>query len=1173
MPSTSSENIHQTEARLTDAGELTAAEVFDALLAAATMPAARERYRSMETTLVVAVEQRLRHTKVNFSGLFQKIDFLMKTSRDEVVGHSLYFAINSVRLRMKSLETAEDAELERDFPADLHAVAAFVALIYHETIPPRLAELFASVPLRMMSERLKDGTGRAINSIRAVVERWDEGNIYCRREDTGGEITVGIKQMERGFVPGDWTYLLKLIAPGDMLCLVRPKRSADGGVAVVPELIIFAPDYLVNVTSVAACFEPCGHSPFAELINRIKPSADTMPTLLGNFASQLLDETVYGLDLPYPESVKSFFRRNALSFLALSPGGEKAESFHEAAKRQRDNIKRLLGDTNGGATLKRLLGRGVILEPSFFSPTLGLQGRMDLIDFDCDAVVEQKSGKGKYRPGMPDDRFPGVQEKHLVQTLLYRALLHYDYEAVTYDKLHSYLLYSKYTDGLADVASAPTLLFEAMKVRNGIARCGFLYAEKGMGFLARLTPEKLYPDAAGPLWERFTRPELEKLLSPIRNAAPAERAYILRFLRFVAQEQLLAKLGNRTKENSGFASVWNSSLDEKRRAGNIYEHLKIEISATSHIEELAFITEDTGAADMSNFRKGDIVFFYPYRPGSEPDATKSMVFRASVAELRPGKISLHLRNPQTSRSVFDHYRGAQWAIEHDFMEASFSSLYRAVVSFASASPRRRSLLMGTARPETDTALTLLGDYSPGGGEEFNRLVLHAKQARDLFLIIGPPGTGKTSYGMKNLVLETLLEPTNTVLLLSYTNRAVDEICGKLESIENLDYIRLGSDWNCEERYRRRLLANRVADCENLNDVKRLIDGVRVVCATVTAVNSNMQLLAVKHFDLAIVDEASQILEPHIIGLLSAQSGGREAIGKFVLIGDEKQLPAVVQQTAEESRVEEPELRDIGLTDCANSLFERMLRLYAYRPDGTIDESVCFMLRRQGRMHPEIADFPNKAFYRGELKPVPLPHQLEETRESMAVGAIGRLITGRRVAFIDCPTTDCGTEADKVNIEEANIIAATAMAQYRKEGTNFDPLRSVGVIVPYRNQIATVREEMARYGVEALLDVTVDTVERFQGSQRDMIIYGFTAKRPYQLSFLTSNEYVDPLTGALIDRKLNVAMTRAMRSLILVGNARLLSRAETFSRMIEYARREGNFISVTADDYAEGNFTI
>lgn len=89
-------------------------------------------------------------------------------------------------------------------------------------------------------------------------------------------------------------------------------------------------------------------------------------------------------------------------------------------------------------------------------------------------------------------------------------------------------------------------------------------------------------------------------------------------------------------------------------------------------------------------------------------------------------------------------------------------------------------------------------------------------------------------------------------------------------------------------------------------------------------------------------------------------------------------------------------------------------------------------------------------------------------------------------------------------------------------------------MPYRNQISTVRNMIdnmsTQYGIDCLHDITIDTVERYQGSQRDLIIYGFTAKKHYQLAFLTSNEYYDENDGAIIDRKLNVAMTRAKKIL-------------------------------------------
>ena len=99
--------------------------------------------------------------------------------------------------------------------------------------------------------------------------------------------------------------------------------------------------------------------------------------------------------------------------------------------------------------------------------------------------------------------------------------------------------------------------------------------------------------------------------------------------------------------------------------------------------------------------------------------------------------------------------------------------------------------------------------------------------------------------------------------------------------------------------------------------------------------------------------------------MCARSGNADAISRFVLIGDHKQLPAVVQQTEAESRVTEPELLSIGLTDCRRSLFERLLSSFK-----TVDGYDCryvYMLTRQGRMHRDIADFPNEAFYGGRLE--------------------------------------------------------------------------------------------------------------------------------------------------------------------------------------------------------------
>ena len=214
-----------------------------------------------------------------------------------------------------------------------------------------------------------------------------------------------------------------------------------------------------------------------------------------------------------------------------------------------------------------------------------------------------------------------------------------------------------------------------------------------------------------------------------------------------------------------------------------------------------------------------------------------------------------------------------------------------------------------------------------------------KQARDFFLIIGPPGTGKTSFGLTIALKEELSEPDSSVLLLSYTNRAVDEICSKLEE-EELDYLRIGPPSSCDEAYHRRLLSERVKACSNVAEVRDIIKKARITVATTSSLNANINLVRLKSFSLAIIDEASQITEPQIIGILSAtDEHGKAAIGRFVMIGDHKQLPAVVQQTAREAAVEQPDLRAIGLTDCRISLFERLLRRYSSNP------GVVYMLTR------------------------------------------------------------------------------------------------------------------------------------------------------------------------------------------------------------------------------------
>ena len=94
----------------------------------------------------------------------------------------------------------------------------------------------------------------------------------------------------------------------------------------------------------------------------------------------------------------------------------------------------------------------------------------------------------------------------------------------------------------------------------------------------------------------------------------------------------------------------------------------------------------------------------------------------------------------------------------------------------------------------------------------------------------------------------------------------------------------------------------------------------------------------------------------------------------------------------------------------------------------------------------------------------------------------------------------------------------------------------------------IRQDINRLDIPSLIPISIDTVERYQGSQRDIIIYSFTVQNRYQLDFLTSNCFVED--GKVIDRKLNVALTRARKQLIITGNEAILRQNALFKDLID-----------------------
>ena len=236
---------------------------------------------------------------------------------------------------------------------------------------------------------------------------------------------------------------------------------------------------------------------------------------------------------------------------------------------------------------------------------------------------------------------------------------------------------------------------------------------------------------------------------------------------------------------------------------------------------------------------------------------------------------------------------------------------------------------------------------------FERVKLKALAAKDYFLLIGPPGTGKTSWALRQMVEAFQTQPDTQILLLSYTNRAVDEICKMLIALDpKHDFIRIGSELSCEPIYRPYLIENVLKECSKRSEVVQRINECRIIVGTVASISGKPELFKMKRFDVTIVDEATQILEPQLLGILCARTPeGENAIGKFVLIGDHKQLPAVVLQRADQSEVKEPLLNNIGLYNLKDSLFERLyfwLRTHQQNDD-IAKHPLCDMLCKQGQI--------------------------------------------------------------------------------------------------------------------------------------------------------------------------------------------------------------------------------
>ncbi|XP_055844725.1 DNA replication ATP-dependent helicase/nuclease DNA2 [Episyrphus balteatus] len=461
----------------------------------------------------------------------------------------------------------------------------------------------------------------------------------------------------------------------------------------------------------------------------------------------------------------------------------------------------------------------------------------------------------------------------------------------------------------------------------------------------------------------------------------------------------------------------------------------------------------------------------------------------------------------------------------------------------------RSIIIQRAQPTftkqisgnvlSETGLKLLGSLN-----SIQRKAAMAALTTDSFMLIkGLPGTGKTQTLVGIVRLLNLIG--KTMIITSHTHSAVDNLLLRLKEFKDLKIIRLGSDSRVHPDLREYSERVHTAECRNEDDLAKVYSSFNI--AAVTCLGAGHTIFTHRKFDYCIVDEATQVLQATVLRPLFFAS-------KFILVGDPDQLPPLIRSK---------EARALGADE---SLFKRL--------DSTEATSV---LSLQYRMNKTITRLANELTYNGELK-------CNDAKVSNGVMKLEKPITGSKwkqralqghidqsVVFID--TLDCLertnrfanlrrnsdeenlTDEDRTNnaqiFKYTNYCDAGVIFELVKEvlQTGFDGSR-IGIIAPYRAQVDLLKRIAGKYSETfndlGFANVEVNTVDQYQGRDKDVILYSCTRTGSSACKTLEKSKGVEILEDK---RRLTVAITRSKHKLIIVGDSACLKQYTPFNELL------------------------
>ncbi|GAC1429695.1 MAG: DEAD/DEAH box helicase [Chloroflexota bacterium] len=765
--------------------------------------------------------------------------------------------------------------------------------------------------------------------------------------------------------------------------------------------------------------------------------------------------------------------------------------------------------------------RSVRSETLLLCPELGLRGRIDAVALRhpslgdagvtgrplVETILELKTGKAN--PSYPDPQFQvqGYQSILHVQNraapggqawVVYTGALAYDIQRVDFDAAALHRVVE--TRDMVVLAQRWDHV-PATGTERQCARAGSRDACQATGFLLGLGPCQGARDADMP-------PALRE----------DDRRFYARYHALLRRE---AVEGGRH-----LAALWRQTPDQRIRAGSA-----VAVEAARAVREKRRGTlgwrwvYTLPCRNESELRPGDRMLL------SDGDPVRGEVVSGTIDEVSRERLVVSTADALASPpALVDRYAAtdaldtravrtlASWLAST--APAQRARLYAALAVAEGRIPpdgglgprfshRAASPLAGA---ETSTSVAL------NGGQR--QAVERALAMQDYLLIQGPPGTGKTTVIAR--IVAALVARGERVILSAWTNRAVDTMLHAVLA-QGIGAVRLGSPGAVDAALRHLCILPAGDAGEAVPDpaeVARALATAPVLAATASTWADSRYRPETIGCDVVIMDEAAQATVPAALGPLRLAR-------RFILVGDDRQLPAVVACEA---------IKD----ELGCSLFE-LLRPMAHHHGALI------ALTEQYRMNAAICAFPSAAFYEGRLQPHPSAAArrlggADPMSIPLAPHVRRALDHERGLVLIDvrCPL-------DHKNAERENPREAAAIAQLAGAlcDLGLDP-EAIGVVAPFRAQVALIRRHLEERGIPASA-LTVDTVDRFQGSEREAMLLSLVGS-PAQSRAGVLEFLADP-------HRLNVALTRARGKLLVLGDVAMMSWQPVLSDLVAhcYAR--------------------